>query len=85
MVRGSEKRELIYREIRAHALKSELKESMSWLRGSPLRQSFKRGRATLDSSTIDCDPKACFDSFRKHWQQAYDVMQKVRKLIKILL
>ncbi|XP_063707999.1 FHIP family protein AAEL005291 isoform X2 [Culicoides brevitarsis] len=52
---------------------------MSWLRGSPLRQSFKRGRATLDSSTIECDPKACFDSFRKHWQQAYDVMQKSNK------
>uniref|UniRef100_A0A336LVH9 CSON005889 protein n=1 Tax=Culicoides sonorensis TaxID=179676 RepID=A0A336LVH9_CULSO len=52
---------------------------MSWLRTSPLRQSFKRSRAPLDSSTIECDPKACFDSFRKHWQQAFDVIQKSNK------
>lgn len=49
---------------------------MSWLRTSPLRQSFKRGRAPLDNAAIKCDPKACFDSFRKHWQQAYDVIHK---------
>lgn len=54
---------------------------MSWLRSSPLRQSFqKRGRGTLDTSTIDCDPKACFDSFRKHWQQAFEVIKKSTKV-----
>lgn len=53
---------------------------MSWLRSSPLRQSIqKRGRGMLDTSTIDCDPKACFDSFRKHWQQAYDVIKRTNK------
>lgn len=54
---------------------------MSWLRSSPLRQSFqKRGRGTIDTSTIECDPKACFDSFRKHWQQAFDVIKKSNKV-----
>lgn len=49
---------------------------MSWLlRNSPLRQSFNRtnrGRA-LDAAS-DCDPKACYDSFCKHWQQVYEII-----------
>lgn len=24
----------------------------------------------------DCDPRACYDSFCKHWQQAFDIMQR---------
>lgn len=54
---------------------------MSWLRTSPLRQSFKRGRAQIDTASIECDPKACFDSFRNHWQQAFDVIQKSTKVV----
>ncbi|XP_037937042.1 UPF0518 protein CG3558 isoform X2 [Teleopsis dalmanni] len=26
--------------------------------------------------TADCDPRACYDSFCKHWQQAYDIIQR---------
>lgn len=66
---------------------------MSWLRSSPLRQSFSRSggggtggsrgsgsngttgvRATFDAS--ECDPKACYDSFCIHWQQAYEIIQR---------
>lgn len=53
---------------------------MSWLsRTSPLRQSFSRSNgntSTLDSTANDCDPKACYDSFCKHWQQVYEIIQR---------
>lgn len=67
---------------------------MSWLRTSPLRQSFSRSNRNgngsgsggsggnggsgrpLDSS-LDLDPKACYDSFCKHWQQVYDIILRV--------
>lgn len=29
----------------------------------------------IDTAT-DCDPRACYDSFCKHWQQAYEIIQK---------
>ncbi|XP_033235371.1 UPF0518 protein GA25918 isoform X2 [Drosophila pseudoobscura] len=62
---------------------------MSWLRSSPLRQSGNGGgggvstghsstgslrQRPIDAAT-DCDPRACYDSFCKHWQQAYDIIQ----------
>ncbi|BFF94396.1 uncharacterized protein DMAD_12039 [Drosophila madeirensis] len=60
---------------------------MSWLRSSPLRQSGNGGGVStghssagslrqrpIDAAT-DCDPRACYDSFCKHWQQAYDIIQ----------
>lgn len=28
----------------------------------------------IDAAT-DCDPRACYDSFCKHWQQAHDIIQ----------
>ncbi|XP_030384741.1 UPF0518 protein CG3558 isoform X2 [Scaptodrosophila lebanonensis] len=28
----------------------------------------------IDAAT-DCDPRACYDSFCKHWQQAYEIIQ----------
>ncbi|XP_017047583.1 FHIP family protein CG3558 isoform X2 [Drosophila ficusphila] len=36
--------------------------------GGPLRQ------RPIDAAT-DCDPRACYDSFCKHWQQAFDIIQ----------
>ncbi|XP_053948903.1 FHIP family protein GG24907 isoform X1 [Anastrepha ludens] len=27
-------------------------------------------------AAMDCDPRACYDSFCKHWQQAYDIIQR---------
>lgn len=49
---------------------------MSWLRTSPLRQSFTRTsrRQSIDATNTECDPKACYDSFCKHWQQIYDII-----------
>lgn len=66
---------------------------MSWLRSSPLRQSFSKagggsgsgassrgGNSTngtvraFDAS--ECDPKACYDSFCIHWQQAFEIIQR---------
>nr|XP_036224862.1 UPF0518 protein GJ17503 isoform X3 [Bactrocera oleae]XP_036224863.1 UPF0518 protein GJ17503 isoform X3 [Bactrocera oleae] len=29
----------------------------------------------IDAAT-DCDPRACYDSFCKHWQQAYEIIQR---------
>lgn len=65
---------------------------MSWLRSSPLRQSFSRGgsgnsgggsRGSGSNGTTvrafdasECDPKACYDSFCIHWQQAYEIIQR---------
>ncbi|XP_065077982.1 FHIP family protein AAEL005291 isoform X2 [Ochlerotatus camptorhynchus] len=65
---------------------------MSWLRSSPLRQSFSKagggsgagsgrgGSATNGSvrafDASECDPKACYDSFCIHWQQAYEIIQR---------
>ncbi|XP_053985299.1 FHIP family protein AAEL005291 isoform X2 [Hylaeus volcanicus] len=46
---------------------------MSWLRGSPLRTSFSKQRSR-DSPPKDADPSACYDSFCKHWQQAYEII-----------
>ncbi|XP_070072044.1 FHIP family protein CG3558 isoform X4 [Drosophila takahashii] len=36
--------------------------------GGPLRQ------RPIDAAT-DCDPRACYDSFCKHWQQAHEIIQ----------
>lgn len=49
---------------------------MSWLRSSPLRQSFSRTSRSrsIDATNTDCDPKACYDSFCKHWQQVYEII-----------
>ncbi|XP_055619446.1 FHIP family protein AAEL005291 isoform X2 [Toxorhynchites rutilus septentrionalis] len=62
---------------------------MSWLRSSPLRQSFTKsgggGASRSGGSTngtmrafdaSECDPKACYDSFCIHWQQAYEIIQR---------
>nr|XP_029721101.1 UPF0518 protein AAEL005291 isoform X2 [Aedes albopictus] len=64
---------------------------MSWLRSSPLRQSFNKagsgagasGRGGSSSNgtvrafdASECDPKACYDSFCIHWQQAYEIIQR---------
>lgn len=48
---------------------------MSWLRTSPIRQSFSRSNRgrTLDGNS-DFDLKACYDSFCKHWQQVYEII-----------
>lgn len=49
------------------------KETMSWLRSSPLRTSFSKQRSR-DSPPKDADPSACYDSFCKHSQQIYEII-----------
>ncbi|XP_035898326.1 UPF0518 protein AGAP011705 isoform X2 [Anopheles stephensi] len=69
---------------------------MSWLRSSPLRQSFSKGNNSNSANdrarsgaggagglsvirpfdATECDPKACYDSFCIHWQQAYEIIQR---------
>lgn len=64
---------------------------MSWLRSSPLRQSFNKAGSGAEASgrggsssngtvrafdASECDPKACYDSFCIHWQQAYEIIQR---------
>ncbi|KAF6215997.1 hypothetical protein GE061_000334 [Apolygus lucorum] len=47
---------------------------MSWLRNSPFQSSLGK-LLPLSSPTKDFDPTACFDSFRKHWQQINDIIR----------
>ncbi|KAH8282859.1 hypothetical protein KR054_010381 [Drosophila jambulina] len=55
---------------------------MSWLRqsnsgGVPSAGSGHSGsvrQRPIDAAT-DCDPRACYDSFCKHWQQAHEIIQ----------
>ncbi|XP_012158874.1 UPF0518 protein GJ17503 isoform X2 [Ceratitis capitata] len=41
--------------------------------GSGTSAAFKQ--RPIDAAT-DCDPRACYDSFCKHWQQAYEIIQR---------
>lgn len=50
---------------------------MSWLRNSPLRASFGKRRPS-NSPPKDCDPTACYDSFKKHWQQTYEIIERTQ-------
>lgn len=50
---------------------------MSWLRNSPLRASFGKRRPS-NSPPKDCDPTACYDSFKKHWQQMYEIIERTQ-------
>ncbi|XP_033216666.1 UPF0518 protein CPIJ015043 isoform X2 [Belonocnema kinseyi] len=50
---------------------------MSWLRGSPLGTNFGKQRSR-DSPPKDADPTACYDSFRKHWQQSYEIISNTQ-------
>ncbi|XP_065333990.1 FHIP family protein GK23746 isoform X2 [Cloeon dipterum] len=50
---------------------------MNWLRNSPIRVSL-RGRGTTSSPPKECDPAACFDSFKHHWQQAQNIINKIQ-------
>lgn len=50
---------------------------MSWLRGSPLGTNFGKQRSR-DSPPKDADPTACYDSFKKHWQQSYEIISSTQ-------
>jgi hypothetical protein len=46
---------------------------MSWLRSSPLRQSFTRRTQEIPASSIT-DSRAVIDSFCKHWEQVNELI-----------
>lgn len=33
---------------------------------------------SIISSEEDCDPQACYDSFKEHWHQALKILQRVQ-------
>lgn len=48
---------------------------MSWLRSSPLRQSFSRRTQDL-SNAVATDTRAVLDSFQNHWTQIHQIIGK---------
>nr|CAD7419541.1 unnamed protein product [Timema poppensis] len=56
---------------------SDDRGTMSWLRNSPLRASFGKLRPS-SYPPKDSDPSACYDSFRKHWQQAMEIIVRTK-------
>ncbi|KAK9890137.1 hypothetical protein WA026_008944 [Henosepilachna vigintioctopunctata] len=50
---------------------------MEWLRNRPFLN--KQPRALLCTEE-DCDPQACYDSFKEHWQQALKIILRVQQL-----
>lgn len=47
---------------------------MSWIKNS----SIATGIVKLKNSSPpkECDPSACYESFKKHWQQTNDIIEK---------
>ncbi|XP_073999432.1 FHIP family protein AGAP011705 isoform X3 [Rhodnius prolixus] len=46
---------------------------MSWLRNASLGGNYVKHRV-ISSNNKDFDPEACYESFRKHWQQIDDII-----------
>lgn len=63
----SVKNNQIKKEIQIKAI-TKIKAEMSWLRSSPLRQSFTRRTQEIATSGIT-DHRAVIDSFGNHWEQ----------------
>lgn len=55
---------------------------MSWLRNASLGGNYVKHRV-ISSNNKDFDPEACYESFRKHWQQIDDIINNttVSKLV----
>ncbi|KAK6626133.1 hypothetical protein RUM43_006438 [Polyplax serrata] len=50
---------------------------MSWLRNSQLKTTFTPKRQS-NSPPKNCDPTACTESFKKHWQQASEIIDRTQ-------
>lgn len=46
-----------------------------WLRNNPFNQ--KNNRIAINPEE-ECDPQACYDSFKGHWDQALKILQRVQ-------
>ncbi|KAK9751859.1 methyltransferase (DUF5917) [Popillia japonica] len=52
---------------------------MDWLRNNPFIGQPRPQRALM-SPEEECDPSACYDSFREHWQQVLKIIQRNQQL-----
>ncbi|GJQ68104.1 hypothetical protein Trydic_g10703 [Trypoxylus dichotomus] len=52
---------------------------MDWLRNNPFINPNRQQRALM-SPEEECDPSACYDSFREHWQQVLKIIQRNQQL-----
>ncbi|XP_014288523.1 FHIP family protein AGAP011705 isoform X2 [Halyomorpha halys] len=50
---------------------------MSWIRNNPFGSGYGKVQ-NYRPNTEEYDPTACFDSFRKHWQQISDIIEIVK-------
>ncbi|XP_018918069.1 FHIP family protein GF15501 isoform X2 [Bemisia tabaci] len=50
---------------------------MSWLKSSSFRSSITRHRGSPPAKEFD--PSACYDSFKKHWQQAFEIIERTQE------
>lgn len=56
---------------------------MSWIRNNPFGSGYGKVQNYRPNSG-EYDPTACFDSFRKHWQQISDIIEVVKVVICVL-
>uniref|UniRef100_A0A1B6LZW6 FHF complex subunit HOOK-interacting protein C-terminal domain-containing protein n=1 Tax=Graphocephala atropunctata TaxID=36148 RepID=A0A1B6LZW6_9HEMI len=51
---------------------------MSWLKSNSLGSSFIKLKSS--SPPKECDPSACYESFKRHWQQTNDIIEKTEPI-----
>ncbi|XP_039295133.1 UPF0518 protein GI14169 isoform X2 [Nilaparvata lugens] len=56
---------------------------MSWLKNSSIGASLGKLRSS-NLPTNECDPSACYNSFKKHWQQIHEIIEKTKAVGNIL-
>ncbi|XP_060515828.1 FHIP family protein AGAP011705 [Cylas formicarius] len=50
---------------------------MEWLRNHSF---LSKNSRTVINTEEECDPQACYDSFKEHWHQALKILQRVQQL-----
>lgn len=48
---------------------------MEWIRNNSF---FQRNNKNVISTEDECDPEACYDSFKGHWDQALKIIHRVQ-------
>lgn len=51
---------------------------MSWIKNNNLGSSIGK----LKTSPKECDPSACYESFKKHWQQTNEIIETTEVCLK---
>lgn len=57
---------------------------MSWLRNNQIAASFGAKRQS-SSPPKTCDPVACTESFKKHWQQAHEIIERTQVIFYFII